>query len=110
MEFDYDKIKLGKRIKELRLSKSLSQDDLCDRIEGLDSSYLSKIERGKYNTSATLLIKILFALEVSPDTFFDYEHHKTEKELDEFIINEYKSLPLKKKQLFYRGIQILKEY
>ena len=50
MKFDYDQKKLGKRIKELRISKSLSQDELCDKILDFDSHYLSKIETGKYHS------------------------------------------------------------
>lgn len=110
MKFDYDQKKLGKRIKELRISKSLSQDELCDKILDFDSHYLSKIETGKYSTSATRLIKIMNALEVTPDTFFDCEHLASENELDEMVAQEYKKLPLNKKRVVYRQIQILNEY
>lgn len=110
MKFDYDQKKLGKRIKELQISKSLSQDELCDKILDFDSHYLSKIETGKYSTSATRLIKIMNALEVTPDTFFDCEHLASENELDEMVAQEYKKLPLNKKRVVYRQIQILNEY
>lgn len=42
--------------------------------------------------------------------FFDYKHLVTEKELDSALLHEYKELPLKKKRILYRYIQILKEY
>lgn len=105
-----DKIKFGKRIKELRVAQGLSQDDLCNKVEGLEPSYLSKIETGKYAPALPTFFKIINALETNPDNFFDYKHLVTEKELDSALLHEYKELPLKKKRILYRYIQILKEY
>lgn len=110
MNIEQDKIKLGKRIKELRLSQSLSQDELCNRGIGIEPDYLSKVERGKYAISGVLLMRIITALNITPNQFFDYNHLMDEKELDSEIAKEYMSLPLKKKQTLYRYIQILKEY
>lgn len=109
MDIEFDKIKLGKRIKELRLAQSLSQDDLCDRTEGLDPTYLSKIETGKFALSVQTLLKILNALNINPDTFFQYDHLMNEAELDETILKEYNNLTLKDKQNLYRYLQIIKE-
>ncbi|DAA84991.1 TPA: hypothetical protein CPT87_06810 [Candidatus Gastranaerophilales bacterium HUM_5] len=110
MIFDFDKIKFGKRIKELRVAQGLSQDDLCNKVEGLEPSYLSKIETGKYAPALPTFFKIINALGTNPDNFFDYKHLVTEKELDSALLHEYKELPLKKKRILYRYIQILKEY
>ena len=90
MIFDFDKIKFGKRIKELRVAQGLSQDDLCNKVEGLEPSYLSKIETGKYAPALPTFFKIINALETNPDNFFDYKHLVTEKELDSALLHEYK--------------------
>ena len=74
MIFDFDKIKFGKRIKELRVAQGLSQDDLCNKVEGLEPSYLRKIETGKYAPALPTFFKIINALETNPDNFFDYKH------------------------------------
>ncbi len=105
----FDKKKLGKRIKQIRLSKGMTQDDVCDKLL-IDPSMLSTYESGKTAPSLATLIKIINALEVTPDILFDCEHLMSEKELDKTIQQEYKTLPLKKKQTLYRYIQILKEY
>lgn len=106
---DFDKKKFGKRIKQLRISLGLSQDELCNRLD-MNPSMLNTFENGKTAPSLTTLIKIINALETTPDIIFDCEHTMTKAELDKAIMEEYQALPLKKKQTLYRYIQILKEY
>lgn len=106
---DFDKKKFGERIKQLRISLNLSQEDLCSRLD-MNPSMLSNFENGKNAPSLATLVKIINALETTPDKLFDYEHLMNETELDREISDEYKSLSLKKKQTLYRYIQILKEY
>lgn len=55
--------KLGKNIKLLRLSKSLTQEKLGE-ITGLDRTYISGIERGVRNPSIRNIDKIAKALKV----------------------------------------------
>lgn len=110
MKDEKNKSKFGRRIKELRVSQSLSQEDLCNRGIGIEPDYLSKIERGKYAPSVILLEKIIRALNVTPNQFFDNQHLMSEEELDFAVIEDYKSFSLKKKRTLYRYIQILKEY
>ncbi|MCQ2743801.1 MAG: helix-turn-helix domain-containing protein [bacterium] len=66
--------KLGKRIKELRERKNLSQQQLSD-IMDMEASNLSKIERGVQIPKEESLIKLAKALEVSIVDLFDYEHY-----------------------------------
>lgn len=55
--------KVGERIRQVRIEKSLSQEELAD-LAGLDRSYMSGIERGVRNTSVLKLAGIAKALGV----------------------------------------------
>lgn len=60
----------GKRLREIRLSMGLSQEELSGRAE-LDRTYVSGCERGKRNPSIKTIIKLANALEVNLKDFFD---------------------------------------
>ncbi len=61
--------KLGKRIKELRIKQSLTQEKLAEFAK-IDYSYLNLIESGKRNPSIKVITKIARALRVSlPELF-----------------------------------------
>ncbi|MFZ2125262.1 MAG: helix-turn-helix transcriptional regulator [Candidatus Saccharimonadales bacterium] len=56
--------KLGKKIKELRLSLGLTQEKLGE-LTGLDRTYISGIERGVRNPSFKNIEKLAKSLHVS---------------------------------------------
>lgn len=64
------KEKLGKRINELRIEKSLSQEKLALKAN-IDRAYMHLIETGKTNVSIELIEKIAVALEISIKDLFD---------------------------------------
>jgi transcriptional regulator with XRE-family HTH domain len=55
----------GKRLREVRKSKKLSQERL-GHIIGLTVSQVGRIERGKINTSLMMIYNLALALEVQP--------------------------------------------
>lgn len=65
------KEQVGKRIKELRLAKNMSQEDFADKCE-LDRTYITSLERGKRNISLINLEKIANAFEMSLSEFFNF--------------------------------------
>lgn len=69
------KNKLGKRIKELRKNKRLSQEKLSEMID-IAQNTLSGIENGDNFCTAETLEKIITALEIEPVELFDFGHHK----------------------------------
>ena len=73
---EYTDIKklLGKRIKELRLRKKLSQEQLAEMI-GVGQRNLSKIECGNNFVTAETLSHILSALDMDARDLFDFEHN-----------------------------------
>ncbi len=64
---------LGKRIKELRLRKKYTQEELSE-ILGIGERNLSKIECGVNFVSAETLEKLASALDVDYKDIFDFEH------------------------------------
>ena len=71
---------IGKRIKELRRSKYLSQEQLAEKAD-INSKYLSRMERGTENPTLDMLMKLSNALEVEMWEMFDFGHVKSHKEL-----------------------------
>lgn len=68
------KIKIGKRIKALRLEKNLSQEQLALKAE-IDRTYMTSVENGKRNISIMLIERIIYALDTSYEDFFkDYDN------------------------------------
>ncbi|WP_409028820.1 helix-turn-helix domain-containing protein [Gracilimonas sediminicola] len=61
---DIDKI-LGTVIKDLRLSKNLSQEKLAELGE-FERSYISKVETGARQIQFVTLIRLALALDVKP--------------------------------------------
>lgn len=57
--------KFGKKVREIRLRKKLSQGDIA-RILGVHRSYISGLERGVRNPSLLTVQKVAKALGISP--------------------------------------------
>lgn len=64
---------LGKRIKELRKNKGITQEALSEKA-GIDSKHLSRIECGVNFLSLDLLSKIATILEIEPYLLFQTIH------------------------------------
>jgi len=62
----------GAHVKKLRLSSSLSQEQLALRAD-IDRTYISGIERGKRNVSVVNLFKIARALNIPASKLLDFK-------------------------------------
>lgn len=62
-------IKLGNSIREIRLSKKMTQEDLA-YLAHLDYSYINQIENGKRNPTVQILEQISKVLKVRVKDFF----------------------------------------
>lgn len=62
--------KVGNRIKGLRKIEGISQEKLAFKAE-MDRSYVAGVESGKRNLSIKSLEKILNALDISFEEFFE---------------------------------------
>jgi transcriptional regulator with XRE-family HTH domain len=61
--------KFGKRVRQLRLERGLTQEGLGDRC-GLDLTYIGRIERGEQNSSLVVIASIAKGLGVSVEELF----------------------------------------
>ena len=68
----------GKHLKELRLSKNMSQIDLAYECN-MEISQISRMERGILNTSISNVFIIAKALKINHKELFDFEIKKTKK-------------------------------
>lgn len=63
--------KFGLRLKEVRRSKKVSQEELAYRC-GFELSQIGRIERGTINTSISHVAAIAKGLGVNPDELFKF--------------------------------------
>jgi putative transcriptional regulator len=61
---------LGERVKELRLSKDVTQEELGFRI-GNSGKQIGRVERGEHNVSTSMIYAISKALDIPIKEFFD---------------------------------------
>ena len=71
MNKDELKIKIGKRVVELRSCKGWSQSDLA-RATGKDRQAIEKLENGKVNPTLYSLLEISTALETTLSKLIDF--------------------------------------
>ncbi|MEA5567227.1 MULTISPECIES: helix-turn-helix transcriptional regulator [unclassified Anabaena] len=64
MANNHELLKFGLKIRELRLLKGLSQEDLAD-LAGLHRTYIGGIERGERNVAFINIVRLAKALDVS---------------------------------------------
>jgi transcriptional regulator with XRE-family HTH domain len=69
------KEKVGGRIRELRHKLDISQEALGNKA-GVDRTYVTDVENGRRNISVEVLEKLIVALEVSFQEFFDSKEFK----------------------------------
>ena len=63
-------MQIGKKIKDLRIQKNLTQEELADRCE-LSKGFISQLERDLTSPSIATLIDILQCLGTDLKDFFD---------------------------------------
>ena len=62
--------RFGKRVKELRLARGLSQKELADLVEQ-DTSYISGIEKGESEISIEMIQKLSIAFKINISDIFE---------------------------------------
>ena len=63
-------MEIGNKIKDLRVQKGLTQEELADRAE-LSKGFISQLERDLTSPSIATLIDLLQVLGTTPKDFFD---------------------------------------
>src|SRR5574340_991782 len=76
-----ERLLFGQRVREVRRTRGLSQEQLAERAE-IATNYLSSIERGLENPTFDMLVRLARALKVDLVDLFNYSWLKmTEAEL-----------------------------
>ncbi|MCM3390632.1 helix-turn-helix domain-containing protein [Ureibacillus chungkukjangi] len=83
---------VGLNIKEIRKAKKMTQDELAEKC-GLQTSFLTGVERGDRNITIQTLEKIVIGLDESPKNIFNFENltfneeYYKKKEIITILIN-----------------------
>lgn len=77
----------GKRVKELRLKNSLTQEQLAEMIE-VGERNLSKIECGNVFVKAKTITKLIEALKIEPKELFEFSQYQKHEILKKNLIDE----------------------
>lgn len=92
---------LGKRIKEIRKYRGLTQEKMAEMID-LETSSLSGIESGRFYPSLHVLEKIATVLGVELIDFFKFSSVDFPENLDEKIVEIVEQLDDENKKLVYK--------
>ena len=90
---------IGKRIKEIRKKRGLSQEKLSELVD-IEQNTLSYIETGNKFCSAETLEKLIIALKIEPEELFKFGHFKDNETLLEEINIMLKSSPEKIPEIY----------
>lgn len=92
------KILLGKKIKEYRKRKGLTQEQLAEAID-IDTVTVSKIETGKNYPTSVNLAKIANVLSVHPKELYDFSLKEDKNEILNEIIKKIQKISENDKKL-----------
>ncbi|MEY8319948.1 helix-turn-helix transcriptional regulator [Lachnospiraceae bacterium 46-61] len=113
MIYSLDYEQLGKRIKQVRKMKSLSQNALAEKAE-LTPNFIAKIEGNNTSISLKTLVNIANALEISIDYLFLNDTNMLEQgkktSTDLFIDNMLQNFSESDKELLIDMINVFKVY
>ena len=94
----------GKRIKELRKQRNLTQEELSEKL-GVFQKQIGNIETGTTFTTMANIVKLARIFNVDVKDLFEFNHHKSREdiinEISEIIINT----PVEKLKTIYRVIK-----
>lgn len=83
---------VGRKIRQLRKERKLTQNELASRI-GVQQSDLSRMEKGEYRVSLDTLFRILAEFDMGIGEFFDEVARTSFSPHDVQLVRDFKSLP-----------------
>lgn len=97
---------VGKRLRNARKRKGLTQEELCEMI-GVSIAYLSKIETAKAHINLQRLSQICDILGVTEGEILNGFPSKSDGSLSSELCNLLKDVPLEKQTLAYEILQVI---
>ena len=98
MAIDYSVI--GSRIKQARLAKNMTQEDLADKID-ISVAFLSRVERGNSHINLKRLNQLCGLLDVSEGYLLNGASSSSENYLDKEFSDLFKNVSPAKQRLIY---------
>lgn len=92
---------IGQRIREIRISKQLTQEYLANKTD-VNVSHISNIETNKVKVSLTLLVGLCNAMDVTVDYVLENEYHNPDSVTEKELLNTVKNLDNSKKEQLLR--------
>lgn len=83
---------VGRKIRELRKERKLTQVELSSRL-GIQQSDLSRMEQGEYRVSLDTLFRILAEFEMSIGEFFEEVAEESITPRDVQLVQDFRALP-----------------
>ena len=97
---------IGERIKNARLKKSFTQEDLAEKL-GISTAFLSRIERGNSQINLKRLVELCTILDINPG----YIINGTDKNSKSYLNKEFEKLiencPKDKLRMLYDIIKVI---
>ena len=106
MEMEIDYAKLGAKIKAIRQSKGLTQDNLAEMVS-CNTSHISNVENYHTKASLNVLLAIANSLNTSIDYLLSDQYNNSSLALDNEIIRAIKDFDNEKKEKLLKMIEIL---
>ena len=106
MAIDYSVI--GSRIKQARLAKNMTQEDLADKID-ISVAFLSRVERGNSHINLKRLNQLCDLLDVSEGYLLNGASSSSENYLDKEFTDLIKSVSQEKQKLIYNVAKTIAE-
>lgn len=103
---DLDFSKIGRKIKELRISKNLTQEYVAN-IADVNTSHISNIENNRVKISLTTLVHVCNALNTTVDYILADEYRDPASSLNQAILYELKKCTPDTKERILKIIRIL---
>jgi len=97
--------KLGKRIKQIRELKGLTQENF-EEVSGINARYLSALERGQKNVTVQILEKVAKTLNIEVLDLFYFES-KDQKNFDVDLNSVLKTVEPDLKKKIIKVLQVL---
>ena len=98
---------IGKRLKEIRISKCITQEYVAG-IADVNVSHISNIENNRVKVSLSTLVQICNALNITVDYILAEEYKYTSDVIDKEILRELQDCNIDIKKRILKIIQILK--
>lgn len=106
MQQEIDYKMLGLKIKEIRINRGLTQDNLAEMVR-CNTSHISNIENNHTKVSLNVLLAITNALNTSIDYLLSDQYENSSLALDNEILRALKNCDNEKKQKILKMIEIL---